>query len=134
MNKSWLFLILFFSFVLAACNNQTIEDPVNHELSVGNPIAEEILSKNKDADIFVYGGRVYQNAEDIDWINSLDLKKGQEVTKITAQTLNAKEFENGTATKLPIGTKIYEPVKKQGPILIAVVNGKEVRYLGLVEG
>ncbi|MEW9674487.1 hypothetical protein [Ammoniphilus sp. 3BR4] len=118
--------------IIAGCSNTV---PSNQERAkIENPTAEEILSTNRNADIFVVEGVVYSNADNVDWVKELDLNIGEEVIQITKQTNNGKEFENGTATKLPVGTKIYNSVEKHGPIYIAVVNGKEVRYLGLIEG
>jgi hypothetical protein len=101
--------------------------------STGNPTVEEILQNNKDADIFMLNGVVYTNAEDIEWVNAKKLTLGEEVVEISKQTTDSNKIENGTATKLPVGTKIYEPLEK-GDIYIAVVEGKEIRYLGLREG
>jgi hypothetical protein len=67
-------------------------------------------------------------------VNDLDVHVGREVAEITAQTESANKFNNGTATKLPVGTKIFEPTEQRGAILIAVVNGEQIKYLGLVEG
>lgn len=139
MRKLCLLLgILFVSFIVVACNSQTIEnsdrkDYEGSQGSTGNPTAEDILLNNKDADIFVLNGIVYKNAEDIDWVNSKKLTLGEEVVEIKKQTKDSEAFENGFATKLPIGTKIYEPVEK-GDIYIAIVEDKEMRYLGLREG
>ncbi|SFL58744.1 hypothetical protein SAMN04487943_102339 [Gracilibacillus orientalis] len=118
------------SIILVACNNQTTE---NSEIHIGNPTAEEILTKNENADIFVLNGIVYSNAEDLEWVNEKELTLGEEVGEIKEQTNNSDEFENFTATKLTVGTKIYEPVEKSG-IYIVKVNDKEIRYLGLREG
>jgi hypothetical protein len=67
-------------------------------------------------------------------VNDLDLSVGQEVAKITAQTQKPQKLTDGTATKLLVGTKIFEPTKKRGTILIAVIDGQQIKYLGLVEG
>ncbi|MFZ3579637.1 hypothetical protein [Virgibacillus sp. DJP39] len=123
-------LILLLSIILVACNNQTTEDSGDQ---MGNPTAEEILSKNKDADIFLLNGVVYSNAEDIEWVNEQELTSDEEVGEIKKQTKDSKAFENYSATKLPVGTKLYKPVKK-GDIYIVKVDGKEIRYLGLREG
>lgn len=130
MFKRKLFLILFLSTVLVACNNQTTDAPGN---DTGNPTAEEILSKNKDADIFVLNGVVYSNAEDIEWVNEKELTLGEVVGEIKKQTNKSDAFENNTASKLSVGTKIYKTVEK-GDIYIVKVDDKEIRYLGLREG
>jgi hypothetical protein len=58
---------------------------------------------------------------------------GDEIGEIRNQTVKDDEFENFTSTKLKVGTKIYEPLEK-GNIYIVLIDGKEIRYLGLIEG
>ncbi len=130
MLKKIIFLVLFSLIALVACNNQINETT---DSNIGNPTAEEILSKNSDADIFVLNGVVYSNAEDIEWVNEKELTLGKEVGEIKKQTQESDEFDNFTASALPVGTKIYEPVEK-GDIYIVKVNDREIRYLGLREG
>lgn len=117
--------------VLVACNNQTT--PKKSGNDIGNPTAEQILLENKDADIFVLNGIVYTNAEDIEWVNEEELTLGEEVGEIKKQTNDSDAFEDYTATKLTVGTKIYEPVENSD-IYIVKVDDKEIRYLGLREG
>lgn len=118
-----------------SCNNSSKIGIEPNKFSPKNPEVQEILSSNKDADIFLIDV-VYINAEenDVSWVNDLDLSLGNQYYEITKQATKPEEFESGTATKLPVGTKIYKPNEKHGPILIAVVNGKEIRYLGQLEG
>ncbi|KGP91815.1 hypothetical protein N780_15695 [Pontibacillus chungwhensis BH030062] len=127
MLKRILILLLLPSLALAACNNETTES------DIGNPTAEEILSKNNEADIFVLNGVVYSNAEDLEWVYEKELTLGKEVGEIKKQTQEGDEFENLSASKLPVGTEIYAPVEKEN-IYIVKVNDKEIRYLGLREG
>lgn len=58
---------------------------------------------------------------------------GEEVGEIKKQTDDGEKFENFTASKLTVGTKIYEPVEDSS-IYIVKVDDKEIRYLGLIEG
>lgn len=101
---------------------------------IGNPTAQDIVGNNSDADIFQFNNIVYSNASDIEWVQQADLTIGERVGAITKQYQADQVFEDSMATKLPIGTEIYEPVKRHGSVLIVVVNGKEIRYLGLLEG
>ncbi|WP_078598447.1 hypothetical protein [Evansella clarkii] len=128
------YLLIFVVLLLSACNVQSSEDVEEEEYATSNPTAEEILSSSPDADIFMTEDIIYTYAEDIDWVMELDLTLGEEVTEITNQTNNSSEFKNGTATELPVGTKIYKPNEKRGAIYIAIVDGKEIRYIGLIEG
>src|SRR5690625_7551881 len=104
MYKKGLFLFLFLLLALMACSANDEEQHTTH-----NPTPEEILSEDKDADIFVEGDLVYTNAEDINWVNEEELTTGEEIGEIKQQSDDSEEFEDFTATKLPVGTKIYEP-------------------------
>ncbi len=96
----------------------------------GNPTPTDFL-KNSKADIFVLDDIVYSNVENIDWVKELDYTIGEKIAVITKQTNKAKGFENGTSNKLPVGTIIYET---DTPINIAIVDGKELPYLKMIEG
>jgi hypothetical protein len=130
-NRRMLPVVLLLAMAIVACNNQTT--PKEPEIILDNPTPEEILADNENADIFFLNGIVYSNAEHIEWVNEKELTLGEEVGEIKEQTSNSDEFENYSATLLPVGTKIYQPVEK-GDIYIVRVDGKEIRYLGLREG
>jgi|SRR5690625_3425350 len=134
MYKRSLFLILFLSLVLVACggnDGSEVEERTTH-----NPTPEEILSDDKDADIFVESNVVYMNAQNIEWVNEEEITAGEEIGEIKKQSDNSEEFEDFTATKLPVDTKIYEPEDDGigGLIYIVKTDDEEIRYLGLVEG
>lgn len=131
MFKRMLSIVLFLSVIMVACSNQTT--PKDSEIVIDNPTPEEILTENENADIFVLNGIVYSNAETIEWVNEKELTLGDEIGEIKIQTNNSVDFENYTATKLEVGTKIHETVEK-GDIYIVKVDDKEIRYLGLREG
>lgn len=69
--------------------------------------------------------------ENVDWVQELAYTLGEEIGEITKQTDSAQEFENGTSNKLPVGTKIY---RTDTPLYIAIVDGKEIRYMEMIEG
>jgi len=131
MYKKGLFLFLFLLLALIACSGNVEEQHTTH-----NPTPEEILSEDKNADIFVEGDLVYTNAQDIDWVNEEELTTGEEVGEIENQSDDSEDFENLTASKLSVGTKIYEPQEDAigGSIYIVKTDDGEIRYLGLVEG
>lgn len=83
--------------------------------------------------MFQLGGVVYQNAEDVDWVLEEELTIGDKAGSITRSYQEGEEFADGMATLLPVGTELYRPVER-GDILIAVIDGNEIRYLKLVEG
>ena len=87
--------------------------------------------KYEDADIFLLNGIVHSNMENVDWVQELAYTLGEEIGEITKQTDSAQEFENGTSNKLPVGTKIY---RTDTPLYIAIVDGKEIRYMEMIEG
>ena len=98
--------------------------------AIGNPTPKDYL-KYEDADIFLLNGIVHSNMEDVDWVQELAYTLGEEIGEITKQTDSAQEFENGTSNKLPVGTKIY---RTDTPLYIAIVDGKEIRYMEMIEG
>lgn len=131
MREIWgLAMLLVVALLISGCNGISNEITIE---SSGNPTAEEILSENPEADIFMLGDLIYSNAENIDWVSEQPLTIGEEIAEIAAQTSESDEFENGTATRLPIGTKIHEATERED-IYIAVVDGEEIPYLSLVEG
>lgn len=133
MNKLCLLLgSAILALTVTGCDNQVNENSIVEE--IGNPTAEEVLAENPDADIFMFNNVIYTNAEKIDWVNEQELTLGNEVAEITKQTTDSEKFENGTATKLPVGTKIYEPAAQTGDVYGVVIDGEEIYYFGLREG
>jgi len=102
----------------------------NNQAVLGNPTPKDFL-KNEDSDIFVLENIVYSNAQDLEWVKDLDYTLGVQVGEITKVSKKATGFSNGTSNKLPVGTIIY---RTNTPAFIAVVNGKEIPYLMMLEG
>ncbi|MBD3921729.1 hypothetical protein H8B09_23400 [Paenibacillus sp. PR3] len=127
--------LLITLLLLTGCNQSTV---VNSENSITesthNPTAQEMIAQDPNADIFQYKGVIYNNASNIGWVQQEELTAGEKVGMITQQYKDGPKFEDEMATKLPVGVEIFEPIKKSGPVLIVKLNGKEVRYLGLIEG
>lgn len=123
-------------FVLTGCNHSKIidNDRSASEVSTHNPTAKDILIQNPNADIFLYEEIIYQNASAIEWIQLLELTIGESVGTIKNEYKDDLIFNEEMATKLPIGTEIYKPLEKKGAILIVELNGREIRYYGLIEG
>jgi hypothetical protein len=126
-------MIFICLMMLTACNeskatNQHLTQPTH------NPTANEVIKQNPNADIFQLNGILYKNASNIEWVETADLTIGEPVGTITEPYKEGATFKDSMGTKLPIGTQIFEPVKKNGPILIIKLAGKEIRYLGLIEG
>ncbi|MGP4108496.1 hypothetical protein [Virgibacillus sp. L01] len=125
-------LLLSIPILMVGCNSNSDESTDGND--IGNPDAKQLLAANKDADIFSTIDVVYKNAENVSWVNELDLSLGDKYFEIIKQSTTPEEFESGTASKLPVGTKIYNPAKENGPILIAVVEDEKIPYLGVIEG
>lgn len=133
MQKPLLLLLLFFvSLVLISCNDDSVDQPTNDE-NIGNPNPKERLTKNPDADIIMVDDLTYINVEDIGREFYRELKLGKKALEIKTQTDDADDFENGTASKLAVGTAIYEAASpNQG--YIAVVNNEKRLYVIIAEG
>jgi hypothetical protein len=120
--------------VLAGCGNNapqvTRGDTSFQQYTIGNPTPADFLS-NQNADIFYFGGVVYSNAEHLDWAKERKYTKTELLGVITKQTSQADEFVEGAANKLFVGTKIFETDTE---IFVAIADGKEIRYIKMVEG
>ncbi|PKR78141.1 hypothetical protein CEY16_09515 [Halalkalibacillus sediminis] len=122
--------------MITNCVNETNDNDVKGsptKIENRNPTPGEILSQNEDADIFMLKGIVYQNAENLQWVIDENPTSSEQVGEIESQTSDAESFKNGTATDLPVGTKIYETNVGKG-IYIAEVDEEEKLYLALIEG
>jgi hypothetical protein len=120
-----LYSISILFIFLAGCNSGFFDNPVK-----GNPTPKDFLV-NESADIFLLDGIVYSKAQDVEWVSDLEYQLGEQIGEITKQTDKAHSFKNGTANKLPVGTKIYET---DTSAYIAKVDGKEIPYLKMLEG
>lgn len=130
-----IFSLLITLLILTGCNQSKVSNSANSTVeSTQNPTAQEIITQDPDADIFQYKGVIYNNASHIEWVQQEKLSVGEKVGMITKQYKDGLHFEDDMATKLPVGVEIFEPINKNGPVLIVKTNGKEIRYLGLIEG
>jgi hypothetical protein len=120
-------LIVISLIMLSGCSKNPIESGAIND----NPTAKEMLSQDENADIFVMDGYVFSNAAHMEWIKDHEYELGEQLGELTKQTTDSWRFKEGTASKLPVGTKIYET---NAPFYIAIVNGEEIPYIKLVEG
>jgi hypothetical protein len=123
-----LFFILIFNFsLLTGC----VADG-------GRITAKDVLKHKSNADIFQYGGFIYSNISKIEWFKEEKERyiKRTLIARIKRQSTRSFGFMNLTATKLPVGTKIYSASKKDNTIDVLIVEykGKELYYMKLVEG
>ncbi|MFD1361270.1 hypothetical protein [Lentibacillus salinarum] len=128
MNVLKVFAVLIMTaFILTGCGGDS-GNPITN--TIGNPTPRDFLDHG-DADIFYFDGLVYSNAADVQWVQELEYEPGEQIGEITRQTDKAMLFKDGTANKLPEGTKLYET---DTPAYIAIVDGDEIPYLKMVEG
>ncbi|GGH20190.1 hypothetical protein [Paenibacillus segetis] len=128
--KMSLFLIqLLFILILVGCKTNDLD--IIQINSTSNPAAEEILTGNPNANIFMYSDIIYNAG--VSWVDELELTKDQFMLEIVKNADHGKDFVNGTANKLKVETKIYS-VKERGDILIAETNDGDIRFYKLVEG
>ncbi|KKO52668.1 hypothetical protein [Paenibacillus sp. DMB20] len=127
-----LFLLFVVIFLLTACAAR----PSNSQqltVATHNPTAEEILQHEPDADIFMSGDIVYRNAKDTKWVQQEKIGSLKGIGEIQSRYDGRGSFENKMATKLPPDTKLFA-ASPSTLIIVAEVNGEQIRYLGLVEG
>lgn len=98
----------------------------------GNPDAEEILSMAPDANIFQYDDLIYETG--IDWVEEKPLTKDKQVGEIKETRDKGINFKNGTANKLPVGSKIFTTKEESKMFLLVESEGKILKYYALVEG
>ncbi|MGE7113906.1 hypothetical protein [Lysinibacillus sp. NPDC047702] len=124
----FIYLFIFSLFVLIGCADNHKE--INVSVSK-NPDAQEVLSLDRNADIFQWDDVIYKT--DIDWINDLQLTENSKVGIIETNSSNAAEFKNGTANKLSVGTEIFT-VKERNDVFMVKDNGEIKFYYLIVEG
>jgi hypothetical protein len=100
--------------------------------------AKEVLKHNLEADIFQYDGFIYSNISKVEWFKEEKRTYIKQILlgKIQKQSTSSFGFNNLTATKLPVGAKIYSTSKKDkaSGILIVEYKGKDLYYMKLLEG
>ena len=64
----------------------------------------DILSRDINADFFIVNREIYINAEDVKWINELDINKGDLIGIINKSNVK-EEFKKWNSTKLEKGNR-----------------------------
>lgn len=123
MKKNKVIIMLFaFLYLFAGCSTTS-----------SSKLSPETLLKDKpDADFFIMNSTIYVNALDIEWIKEIPLNEGIVLGKIN-NTGVKNNFKDWDATKLDIGTVIYELEGRKDIVLINI-DGKYIPYLKYVEG
>ena len=126
-----IFVSMFLLITGTGCNG--LKSTASEKHTIGSTTALEILTKDSEADIFQYNGLIYSHAATADWAQEINHKKGRQISEIINQTTASDEFRNGTASKLPVGTKIYQ-IPGEGLALLTIEkNGKIIIYIALIE-
>lgn len=92
---------------------------------------EAVYAEDKNADFFVYEDTVYVNAQDIEWIQAMQLTAGEQEGEIR-RTGVTEDFQDWDATVLDEGTVIYG--SDASGVLLADEGDELVPYLKYVEG
>lgn len=95
--------------------------------------ARDVLKQDPHADILKYKGRVHSNVTILDWFDSHkdQFEKHELLGEIKKQSTNRFWFSNMTATKLPIGTKVYKTSESETDfgVLFVYYEGEELFYM-----
>lgn len=117
-------LFIFFTllFLLSGCST----------ISSSNLSPETLLKDEPDADFFIMNSIIYVNAIDVEWVKEIPLKEGKFLGKINNTGVKSN-FKDWDATKLDIGTEIYELATRNNIVIIKIDNNY-MPYLKYVEG
>lgn len=104
----------------------------------GEVSAKDVLKHNSDADIFQYDSFIYSNISELDWFEEEKERyiKQKLLGEIKKKSTSSFGFKNLTATKLPIGTKVYSTSENERDLWIIIVEyeGTDLYYMKLLEG
>lgn len=105
----------------------------------GKVTARDVLKQNSDADILMYKERIYSNYTEVEEMEQRLEKysKHNLIGEIEKQSTNSSGFIDMTATKLPVGTKVYSSSvndKEAMGMLIVEFEGGYLYYMELLEG
>ena len=124
--------ILILLLLLTSCGDPFMSQSCTRD-TVSSMYPQCIIQKNKNADFFVFNHLVYQYDHNYsDNININESSIGQYAGTIEVSGIK-KDFTDLSATKLPVGTKIYEH-KENSNILFAQVNDVYYPYFAVIEG
>jgi hypothetical protein len=125
--KKILLLVCILMVVIVGCNKG--EEKVWTE---AQGIADEIVENNENADIFMYNDRVY---EKVSSKGDVEDTAEEKVGEIQVEYSPGDTFQNGMATILPIGTKIYATSLGLGnDFLLIIIGGEWRKYEALAQG
>lgn len=104
----------------------------------GKVTAKDVLKQNPDADIFQYDGFIYSNISELEWFEEEkeEYSKHKVVGEIVKQSTSRFGFNDWTASKLDVGTKVYTTSENENDLGILLVEkeGENLYYMKLLEG
>jgi hypothetical protein len=96
--------------------------------AIGNPTPGDFEGE----DFFLHDGIVCIRADEIAWIQELDLTEGEPLGEIK-RTGHRENYSDWDATDLPVGTKIYQHPEER-LVLIVAHDGAAIPYMKMIEG
>lgn len=126
-----LMMILLVIMTSGCTNNmsEANEQPIIKE----NPTATEILEEDSDADIFQHNGLIYINVSEQEERSGNTYQKGKQIAKIKQKSKDCSLFRDGTASKLTVGTEVYQVVG-EGLYILLIEDGEEdLIYMAMLE-
>lgn len=97
--------------------------------------AKDVLSERSDADIFQHNGFIYTHSKqhDGEFDQDVNLEKGKQISEVVKKSSDFEKFEDGVATHLPVGTKIYQVPGEGLIVLTVVIDGERIIYIAIIE-
>ncbi|MGE6488588.1 hypothetical protein ACQKE5_09860 [Paenisporosarcina sp. NPDC076898] len=97
-----------------------------------------MIKQDSEADIIQINGFIYSNMTELEWFQERKEKliKHTLLGETQKQSTSSFGFKDWTATKLPVGTKIYSASENglELDILIVEVDDKVFYYMKFLEG
>ncbi len=119
--KIMLMLILS-SYILIGCSYASSK----------NQLPNSILKNDVNADFFIMDSLVFINAENVEWVENLELEKGELLGKINKTNVK-RNFEDWDATQLNKDTPIYK-VNGRNDLVLIKLEDKYIPYIKYIEG
>ncbi|MFC5602798.1 hypothetical protein [Sporosarcina koreensis] len=123
-----LFLLCILLTLTVGCNKAKENEVTVWTEAQG--IANSIAEDDKNADIFMFNDRVYEIFSSDSNVHDSSEEKVGEIQKVYSP---GDTFQNGMATKLPIGAMVYT-TSIGNSFLLVNVDGKWVEYKSLPQG
>lgn len=135
MQSVYKIILISLMITLVGCSVDKIQEQTPPKVTIDDSSRhaepDYLYLNEPDIDMIVYGLTAYVNGIDVAWGVDMNLEKKDEIGTIEAAYTVDTELLL-TATKLEIGTVVYETEKHS--VILVQVNGELVPYLEWVEG